>query len=59
MIPIAKIKFKTAGYPMAKPRPNNKTPTPTAKIVSLMMNLLIYCLSGDSSELALAARLAI
>jgi len=59
MIPIAKIKFKTAGYPTAKPRPNKIAPTVTAKTVSLIMNLLIYCFNGDYYELALAAKLAI
>lgn len=59
MIPIAKMKFRIAGYPTANPRPNNRAPTATAKAVSLIMNLLIYFLSGDSSVLALAARFAI
>lgn len=47
MIPIAKIKFKTAGYPTAKPRPNNITPTITANTVKRIMNLLIYFFKGD------------
>ena len=59
MIPMAKIKFKTAGYPTANPNPNKSPPIVTAKIVKRMMNLPIYCLSGDSYVLALAARLAI
>lgn len=59
MIPIAKMKFKTAGYPTAKPSPNNIAPTITAKTVKRIMNLLIYCFNGDYSELALAAKLAI
>lgn len=59
MIPIAKIKFNTAGYPTAKPRPNKIAPTITAKTVKRIMNLLISFFNGDSSELALAAKLAI
>jgi hypothetical protein len=47
MIPTAKIKFKTAGYPTAKPRPNNKRPIITANIVKRIMNLLIYFFRGD------------
>lgn len=41
MIPMAKMKLRTAGYPTAKPSPNRITPTITAKIVNLIMNLLI------------------
>jgi hypothetical protein len=59
MRPIAKTKFRIAGYPIANPSPNKSNPIVTAKIVSLIINLFIYCLIGDSSELALAARLAI
>lgn len=46
MIPIAKIKFKTAGYPTAKPRQNKITPMITANTVKRIINLLIYFLSG-------------
>jgi hypothetical protein len=46
MIPIAKIKFKTAGYPTANPRPNRMTPIVTANIVRRTINLLIYCFKG-------------
>lgn len=57
--PIAKMKFKIAGYPTANPRQNNRRPIDTAKIVSRMINLLISCLRGASSVSAVAARLAI
>lgn len=56
---MAKIKFNTAGYPTAKPRPNNIRPIATAKIVKRIINLFIYCFKGDYSLLALAAKLAI
>lgn len=46
IIPIAKIKLRTAGYPTTNPKIKSKTPTVTAKIVNLIINLLIYCLSG-------------
>lgn len=59
IIPMAKIKLRTAGYPIANPNPNKITPMATANTVSLIMNLLIYCFSGDSSADALAARFAI
>lgn len=59
IIPIAKMKFNTAGYPTANPRPNKITPMMTAKIVKRIMNLLISCFKGDYSVLALAAKLAI
>jgi hypothetical protein len=59
MIPIAKMKFKTAGYPTANPNPNKRSPIETANIVNLTINLLIYNLSGGSSVEALAAKLAI
>lgn len=48
MIPIAKMKLSTAGYPTAKPSPNRSRPMETAKIVRRTMNLLIYFLRGDS-----------
>lgn len=53
------MKFNTAGYPTANPRPNNKRPIATAKIVKRIINLLIYCFRGDYSVVALAARFAI
>ncbi len=56
---MAKMKLSTAGYPTAKPRPNKMRPIHTAKIVKRMINLLIYFFNGDSSVLALAAKLAI
>jgi len=56
---MAKIKFMTAGYPTAKPRPNRITPTITEKIVRRTTNLLISLLNGESYVLALAAKLAI
>ena len=59
MIPIAKIKLRTAGYPTANPNPNKITPIVTANMVSLIMNLLIYCFNGDSYDDALAAKFAI
>lgn len=59
MSPIAKIKLRITGYPTANPRQNNKIPIDTANIVSLMMNLVISCLRGASSLVALAAKLAI
>ena len=59
MMPIAKIKFNTAGYPTTKPRPNNIRPIVTAKTVKRIINLDIYCFKGDYSLLALAAKLAI
>jgi hypothetical protein len=59
IIPMAKIKFSTAGYPTANPNPNSNSPIETAKIVNLTMNLLIYCLSGGYSVEALAAKFAI
>ena len=59
IIPIAKMKFKTAGYPIANPRPNNIIPIETANIVKRIMKRLIYCFNGDYSVLALAAKFAI
>ena len=46
---------------MAKPNPKSNPPTQREKMVSLMMNLLIYCWRGVSSSYspALAAKLAI
>lgn len=41
MTPIAKMKFKIAGYPIANPNPNRATPITMAKINNLIMNLLI------------------
>jgi len=46
MIPIAKIKFNTAGYPTTKPRQKSNTPIATANIVNAIMNLLIYFFNG-------------
>lgn len=57
--PIANIKFSTAVYPTANPRPNSITPMVTANIVKAIMNLLIYLLSGDYSWVAFAAKFAI
>ena len=56
---MAKIKFMTAGYPTAKPRPNNIAPTITANTVRRIMNLFISLFNGESYVLALAAKLAI
>ena len=42
MTPMAKTKFKMTGYPMANPSPKSKPPMQREKMVSLMMNLLIY-----------------
>lgn len=42
MTPIAKTKFRIAGYPIAKPKPNSKPPIKTENIVRRIMNLLIY-----------------
>ena len=44
--PIAKIKFKIAGYPTAKPKQKRRIPILTAKIVNLIINLLIYFFKG-------------
>lgn len=59
--PIAKTKLRIAGYPMTKPKPKRRPPTTTEKIVSRIMNLLIYCWRGViySSSPAEAAKLAI
>jgi len=59
IIPMAKIKFITAGYPTAKPRPKRIAPMITAKTVRRIMNLLISLFKGESYVLALAAKLAI
>ena len=59
MIPIAKIKFVIAGYPIAKPKQNRIIPQIEAKIVIPTINLLISLESGDYSPLALAAKVAI
>ena len=48
MIPIAKMKFKMAGYPTTKPKQNRRIPTETANIVNLIMNLLISNFKGAS-----------
>lgn len=44
--PMAKMKFKIAGYPTAKPKQNKRTPIETAKMVSRTINLLIYTFKG-------------
>jgi hypothetical protein len=59
IIPIAKIKFKIAGYPTAKPRQNINKPIVTENIVKRIINLFISNFNGDYYELALAAKLAI
>jgi hypothetical protein len=46
MIPIAKIKLSTAGYPTTNPRPKRSIPIVTAKIVSLTINLVISFFRG-------------
>ena len=43
MTPIAKTKLRMTGYPIANPNPKRSPPMKREKIVSLMMNRLIYC----------------
>jgi len=61
MTPIAKIKFKMAGYPMTNPRMNKRIPMINENIVNRMINLFIYFCKGVSywRSFALAAKLAI
>jgi hypothetical protein len=61
MTPIAKIKFKIAGYPIANPNPNKRAPISKEKIVNRTINRFIYFCKGVSycKSFALAAKLAI
>ena len=59
MIPMAKMKLVMAGYPIANPRQNKMIPQAEANIVILTINLPISFDKGDSSLLALAAKVAI
>lgn len=59
MIPMAKIKLRTAGYPTTNPRQKRRTPIATANIVKAIINLLIYFFKGAYYPPALAAKLAI
>lgn len=59
IIPMAKIKLRTAGYPTTNPRQNKITPTMTANMVNLIIKRLIYFFNGASYVEAFAAKLAI
>lgn len=59
IIPIAKIKFVMAGYPIANPRQNRIIPQQEANIVIPTINLLIYLERGDYPPRAFAASVAI
>jgi hypothetical protein len=47
IIPMAKMKFVMAGYPIAKPRQNSTTPHTVAKMVIPKINLEISFDRGD------------
>lgn len=61
MTPIAKIKLRITGYPIAKPNPKRRPPIASEKIVRRIIKRLIYYWRGVSSSCypADAARLAI
>lgn len=61
MTPIAKMKLRIAGYPIAKPSPNNNAPINKENIVKRTMKRFIYFCNGVYSwrSFALAAKFAI
>ena len=59
IIPIAKMKFVIAGYPIANPRQKRTIPQILAKIVIPTINLLISLERGDYSPFACEAKVAI